>query len=1368
MASTATHGSSTAQNADGLSGEFKSNIQPLLQKYCLGCHSTKLKKGSLDLERFTSVDLIRRDLKPWQQLIEQIEAREMPPKDHAQPKSEEIKKILSWTHDVLETEARAKSGDPGYVPLRRLSNAEYDYTIRDLTGVDLRPTREFPADGAAGEGFTNAAESLTDISPTLLNKYLNAAKDISERVVLLPEGFRFSPSKARRDWTDESTAALRGFYASVVPPDGSLDFAPYLRATIRYRDQILNQKISLAEVAVKEKLNARYLSKLWMTLVSKPKTMPLQEIAAEWFTATEQDANKLINDIASWQTKLWKTAAVGSYMRNTDSGYAVNLSRQHSNDPKVSETVLLKLAVKTSPGQSDVVINLIADSLSPEIPGDVVWEKPRFEGAGKPTLLLKDYPNYAAQFEVDYTTLFADTEKYLRAVHTLANDPKNNLEDVAQKNGLDAAFLKRWVEVLSLEPASKTAAVKSIPAVPLQLMTEKNPNNPEQPAIKGWHKKDSDLPVLVSNSSNVVAQIPGRVSAHGVSVHPLPREFVAVSWKCSQDSEYEVSGLVAHAHPTCGNGVSWWLEHRHGERAIVLGKGNLDLGKAIRLPLQMVKLLAGDSLVLAVDARDANHVCDLTEIDLKIQDRKQPTQKWILSADVADTVLQGNPHPDKYGHADAWSFVYGPSKVPSAKPVIPTDSILGQWVKAAGDPEAQKDLDSLANKVQRMLTGPLPKDTKDPNRQLYERLESGDSPLFKQVDILRLAKPAKSPKAYALAAKRFGKQKGNIELDDGSLLTANQEIISMTLPARLFEGREFVVGGRSLSKDSLVQLRVSANASGHLKVWDGSSRLLAAPSNANYHRLQEGYQEFRNLFPLFTCFPQVVPTDEVVSLKMFHREDEPLLRLFLSQEQRQQIDRLWEIHRFVSRQAIAENNYLPQFIGFVTQDQPKEMVAFFEGQRPAFQRRADELMKTREAAILSQMNSLMEFASRAFRRPLQNKEIQDLRVLYQKIRNKGADHEEAFRSVLSRILVSPAFLFRIEKASAGKSATKIDDWELATRLSYFLWSSAPDAELRSLAEKQSLRDPNVLVAQVQRMLKDERVRALAIEFGTQWIHVRGFDELSEKNEKLFPTFDANLKSAMYEEAILLFKDLFQNHRSNTQLLDADFTYLNEILAKHYGIPGVQGGNWRRVEGVRKYGRGGLLGLASVQTKQAGASRSSPVLRGNWVIETLLGEKLPRPLANVPKLPESEGDGGLTIRQQVEKHAKDASCAACHIRIDPFGFTMEKFDPIGRYREKDLAGLPIDTKATLKDGTRLDGIDGLRNYLLTEKKDIFVRLFCKRLLGYALGRSVALSDEQLLDEMVREMNRNQGDISTAIQVIVRSSQFGMIRGADYGD
>ena len=400
---------------------------------------------------------------------------------------------------------------------------------------------------------------------------------------------------------------------------------------------------------------------------------------------------------------------------------------------------------------------------------------------------------------------------------------------------------------------------------------------------------------------------------------------------------------------------------------------------------------------------------------------------------------------------------------------------------------------------------------------------------------------------------------------------------------------------------------------------------------------------------------------------------------------------------------------------------------------------------------------------------MQAQETAALRELYSTLRKKEISHDEAFRTVLVRIFVSPSFLFHLEQAPPGKAAAPVNDWELASRLSYFLWSTVSDEELRKAAASGRLHDPKVLVEQTQRMLKDDRVRALAIEFGTQWIHVRGFDELKEKNENLFPLFDETLRKAICEESILFFQDLFQHNRPVTDVLDGDATYLNETLAKHYGIPGVAGPQWRRVEGVKKYGRGGVLGLASVQTKEAGASRTSPVLRGNWVVETLLGEKLPRPPANVPRLPEDErGNDGLTMRQLVQKHTQVPECAVCHVRIDPFGFALERYDPIGRLRDKDLGGLPVDARAKLKDGTEFDGIDGLRNYLLTKKKDVVVRLFCRRLLGYALGRTVALSDQPLIDEMVAELKKNEGRMSAAVLTIVRSKKFRMIRGREFGE
>ncbi|MCI0700194.1 MAG: DUF1592 domain-containing protein [Planctomycetia bacterium] len=1340
---------------------FSTAVQPLVQKYCLGCHSTKVKKGSLDLERFARLDDARKDVKVWQAVLEQLEVGEMPPKEKPQPTAEEKKQLLAWIREFLDAEAKARSGDPGYVPLRRLSNAEYNYTIRDLTGVDLQPAREFPADGAAGEGFTNAAEALTDISPALFTKYLNAAKDIADHAVFLPNGFRFSHSKTGRDWTDEGTAALRKFYSAHATGDGKLPVQPYLLATVRHRDALAAGKFT--EVAEKEKLNAKYLRALFTTLTDKTPSQPLDSIRAKWKPATEKDVPALTADVVAWQTALWRTVRVGSYVQakwgESKGGFVESLTRQVPVDPPAANSIPLGVEVKPAPGQSEVVLYLAA--LEAGAGGPVVWHRPRFVGKDKPALLLSDYDKFGVAFEVDYPSVFVNSAKYLAAVVELANDKMLTIEDAAKKYALDAAFLKRWSEVLAVEPFARDpeAIGRIVPVVELTLLEEKTPKNDARPAINGWKKKGTDLPVLVTNSSDKAEQIPGRIPAKGVGVHPMPKEFVAVVWTAPVACSVKVSAKITHAHPACGNGVAWWLEHRRGNRAAVFGEGPVDLGGEAQPGAKTLKVEKGDQIILAVDAKNENHVCDMTAIEFTLSETEKPKRVWNLAADIATSVQEGNPHADKYENKAVWSFVRGPSRPlgKSISNVIPQTSLLGKWREAASDPKRKDEAAKLAEQVQTLLSGKRPAQEKSPDRALYDNLVSVESILFQGVEVAKLGKRATT--AFGLPKDKFTGE---------NIATSANEVIEVKLPAALFAGREFVVDvklGGPIG-DRLVRPRVATTAPTPQTRWDGP--LLGSANATAYKQLVAGNNEFRKVFPLYICFPQVVPTDEVVSLKMFHREDEPLIRLFLTDEETRKLDRLWVEQRFVSRQPVAEWDYLPQFMGYTTQDTPKEFQQFFIDRKPLFKKHADEFLKDEESAIPKQLDALMAFASRAYRRPLEEKEKTDLRSLYETIRKKGATHDEAFRGVLSRVLVSPAFLFRIEGAPKGKEPGPVNDWELATRLSYFLWASTPDDELRKLAAAGKLRDPKVLAAQTQRMVKDSRTRALAIEFGTQWIHVRGFDELKEKNEKLFPTFTPELRKAIYEESILFFLDLFQSDRAVTSILDADHTFLNETLAKHYGIPGVSGPQWRKVDGVRKYGRGGVLGLASVQAKQAGASRTSPVLRGNWVVETLLGEKLPRPPANVPQLPEEEGTDKLTVRQLVERHVKDQACAVCHVRIDPFGFALEKYDPIGRLREKDFGGLAIDTKTKLKDGTEFEGIDGLRTYLLTKKKDVVVRLFCRRLLGYALGRAVTLSDTALIDEMVAALNKNDGRISAAVQVIVKSKQFRMVRGSEYSE
>ncbi|HVE41352.1 MAG TPA: DUF1592 domain-containing protein [Planctomycetota bacterium] len=1299
-----------------LGRDYAEKVRPVLAKYCLDCHSTQKKKGDLDLERFSSLDAIRKDLKPWPLVIENLENGEMPPKKSAQPGAEDRKTITAWTRAMLDAEARARAGDPGRVVVRRLSNAEYNNTIRDLTGVDLQPARDFPADGAAGEGFANTGDALV-MSPTLLNKYLNAAKEISAHALLLPDGLRFSPAKTPRDWTDEVLAGLRAFFAP-YSKDGKLPFKPYLSATVRRRDELAAGK--LEEVAASEKLNAKYLGILWTTLNGAEPSFPLDRIRARWRNATVAQVDGIAAEISVWQDALWKFNKFGSYAGN-------KTSQQEGATPEFVEAQTLKLQPKPVAGQGDVIVYL--STLEASGSGDVVWRRPRFAVGKQPPLLLKDYARYGAAYEIDLKAVFSDAAAYLTAV------AENKTPD-----GLDPTLLKRWRDVLALTPAGATEIdpAKMVPAVALEPL-DVIERSAKFPAIKGWRSRAGELPVLLSNASDMNQYIPGLASAHKIVVHPSPDRFVAAAWTSPFAGKVRVDAKIRHVHAGCGNGTLWWVEARRGDRSAFLAEGVVNISQSAQVPTKELQIAAGDMILVAVDPRDGQHTCDLTQIDLTLTEIDGEHRTWDLAKDRADSILDPNPN---------WRFVMGSTKRVASSTAatikIPNDSVLGKWRAAPSE--------ELAQKVQALLVGGKPADDKSPDAQLYRALAVVDSPFFLGLDFSKIGKAApKGP--YGLEAARFN--------EAGDVVAPAGTTIELRLPSALFREHELVVDG-NVEGERAVQFHLSSDPPQKIRALLGKQPCVARGEAAK--QLARGLDEFRRCFPPFILFSNIVPTDEGVCLKMYHRDDEPLTRLFLDDAQAKRLDRLWEELRYISQWPVTERTNLPQFIGYVTQDGGAEAVKFFEGLREPFRKRAEAFEKELVDSEPRHVDALVGFAAKAYRRPLTEAELRGVRALYGDLRKKEMSHAEAVRATLARILVSPSFLFRLEETSPGAEARPVSDAELATRLSYFLWASTPDEELLRVAAEGKLREPAILSAQVDRMLKDPKIRGLATEFATQWLHVRTLRQNREKNEKLFPTFDDALREALFEETVLLFKDLFQNGRPASHLIDADYTWLNERLAQHYGIPGVQGSAWRRVEGVKKHGRGGVLALGSVLTTESGASRTSPVLRGNWLIDTLLGERLPKPPANVPRLPEDENAAEGTVREMVAKHTRVPECATCHVRIDPFGFALEKYDPIGRFRSKDLAGRPVDVSVELKDGTRFEGLDGLRAWLLEKRRKDVERTFCQKLLGYALGRSVMLSDQPLIDEMVSGLER-EGPLSGALRAVVGSRQFLFHRALD---
>ncbi len=397
---------------------------------------------------------------------------------------------------------------------------------------------------------------------------------------------------------------------------------------------------------------------------------------------------------------------------------------------------------------------------------------------------------------------------------------------------------------------------------------------------------------------------------------------------------------------------------------------------------------------------------------------------------------------------------------------------------------------------------------------------------------------------------------------------------------------------------------------------------------------------------------------------------------------------------------------------------------------------------------------LADFATHAWRRSLTGDESTQIAKLYDDARSRELDPESSGREVLVRLLVSPKFLFKLEDA-AEPGERKLSAWELATRLSYFIWASTPDATLRAAAADGSLLQPEVLARETKRMLRDWRANGLAQEFAGQWLKFNGFVANANIDAKKFPEFTPELRRDMYRETFDFFTHLIREDRPVGEIVGADYTFLNDRLATFYGIPGVQGGEFRKVN-VAQYHRGGVLGMGTLLAKNSYPHRTSPVLRGNWLLVSVLGLPTPPPPNNVPKLDDSVS-AASTLRQRLERHRADKNCAACHDRIDPLGFALEGFDPIGRARAKDEGGLAIDDSGRWKTSPEFRGIEGLRGFLAQHEAEV-TKNFCSKLVGYALGRSLLPTDKPLVETMRAELAKSGGKFSTAVLAVAQSRQF----------
>lgn len=968
-----------------LDRDFQQTIKPFLAKHCVGCHSGQTPAAQFDLKSYTTLDQVTRDYPRWNLVMERLEAKDMPPKPMAAPPAEATHQIIQWIQAVRAAEIKKSAGDPGLVSARRLSNAEYNYTIRDLTGQDLQVTKEFPIDPANPAGFDNSGESLT-MSPALLNKYLQASREVANHMVLTPDAIDFSPTPMLVETDREKFAVRRiiDFYFSQPTQYGD-----YFQAAWRYKHRAALGKpnATLASIAADMKLSAKFLPMVAKIL----------------------DEPGAIGPVLTLQ-KMWLALP----------------------DPKHSETLSAKC-----------------------------------------------------------------TE------------------------------MQAFVTRIRSHTAMQFAA----------------------PKVKG-------LP-------------PGS--------QPL------VNWKLKE-----------------------FVENRR---------------------------------------------------------KSDPN------------ALRNDTDP------------------PPVEPIIPKYPGLHQ--------EGAPRWAALMAKA---------------------RMNDQD-----------LVVPAAQRKAYEAAFSRF---------------------------AEVFPDVFYVTErGRYFPDDS-----------------QDKGRLLSA----GYH-----------------------------SVVGFWRDDQPLMELILDDAGRNEINRLWNEFDFIAQ---ATDRTWTQFwfnqagavdgkgaesaaerpVGMAITDTEaiKGMEAKFLAKAAAdplndpiaptairhhFDRINSilrDLERQRKEARPKHLEALVAFAAKAYRRPLSVADRADLLGYYQELRTKKElSHEDAVRETVVSVLMAPDYLYRIDlqdtgisssgrKAPAKSASRPLASYDLASRLSYFLWSSNPDEELLKHAAAGDLQKPDVLLAQTRRMLKDPRVRGLATEFTGNWLQFRHFEKSNSVDRERFPTFNNDLREAMFQEPVRLIADGLQNNRSILDLIYGDYTLVNPALAKHYGMPEVKGdmNTWVRVDDAAKYGRGGLLPMAVFLTQNSPGLRTSPVKRGNWVVQRILGEIVPPPPPTVPELPHDESTSELPVRELLAKHRENALCSACHSRIDSFGLAFEGYSPVGSARTKDLAGRLVDTVVIYPGGTKGTGVDGLRAFIRDHRQKEYVANISRKLLAYALNRSLQLSDETIVEKMEAQAAANGYRFNSLIETIVTSPQF----------
>lgn len=976
-----------------LDHDFQQFVRPFIAKYCAGCHSGQSAAAQFDLNAYTALALVTRDYPRWALVGQRLIAREMPPKPVPPPPANETQRVIAWIHAVRAEQIRKFDGDPGVVPARRLSNAEYNYTIRDLTGHDMQITREFPLDPANPAGFDNSGESLT-MSPALLNKYLQAAREIAKHLVFLPDNFEFAahPMLAESDRDKWAIQRIVKFYLRQPTK-----YADYFRAAWRYkyRAALRERHATLAAIAADAKISPKYLETVWRLL----------------------NERRAVGPVLKLQT-MWR-----------------NLPEPASHERKTLDAKCLEM--------QEFVIRIRAQTA-------MQFAAPKVRGlppASQPLLNWKNREFASNRRQSDSQALRNDT------------DPPPVLPEIPKYPGLHQEAAPRWAALMARARAA-----------------------------------DPDLVVPAAQRMRYEAAF-----ARFASVFP-DRFYVSERGRYFPDDSEDPARLLSAGYHN------------------VMGYFRDDM--------------------------------PLMELILDENGKREIDRLW-------------------------------------------------------------NDFDYVASFTARTWT------------QFYFN-QSGEA----------LGKGAES---------------GTPRPRDHEI-TDSEVIVSM--------------------RDAYL------------------AKAVADPAN------------------------------------------DP-----------------------VAPRAIREH---------------------FDGINATLR----ALETQRKEAEPKHLDALLRFAARAYRRPLTGAEREDLLSLYRTLRTKNQlSHEDAIRETVVSILMSPDFLYHFDlqstaspeapvirpasmKSSAAFASRPLSGYELASRLSYFLWSSMPDDDLMKRAASGDLVERDVLLAETRRMLKDPRVRGLATEFAGNWLGFRQFENINTVDRERFPSFTNDLREAMFQEPVRFIEDALSNNGSVLDLLYGNYTFVNPVLARHYGMPDIEGsaGTWVRVDNASRYGRGGLLPMAVFLTQNSPGLRTSPVKRGNWVVTRLLGEAIPPPPPTVPELPADESKSELPVRDMLAKHRENAMCGACHSRIDSFGLPFEGYGPVGNIRTKDLAGRPVDTMITYPGGETLDGLAGLQTFIREHRQHQFIANISRKLLAYALNRSLQLSDEPLIERMQARAAANGYRFSSLIETIVTSPQF----------